>query len=182
MTRLAIACIVEGHGEVEAIPVLLRRLIPNADFPRPVRVKRQKVVQPGELERYVKIANAAVEDRGGIGSVLLVLDADNDCAAELGPSLLQRMKDSVPERTVACAIAVRQYESWLIAGDPSAETVQDEVRGGKAWLAQRHGRYVETVDQPRLTARFDLERAARESRSFRHLCKEIDRLLSSLEQ
>ena len=59
---LTIASIVEGHGEVEALPILLRRIakvvLPDSriSVPRPIRVKRQRVVKPGELEWYVQLA------------------------------------------------------------------------------------------------------------------------------
>lgn len=51
--------VVEGHGDVAATPVLLRRIAQEAlpdqyvDILRPVRVKRHLVVKSDELERYV---------------------------------------------------------------------------------------------------------------------------------
>ena len=46
-----IATIVEGHGEVEAVPLLLRRIAQGispglvVDVPRPIRVKRQQFLK-----------------------------------------------------------------------------------------------------------------------------------------
>ena len=56
-----IVTIVEGHGEVEAVPILLRRIVeavaPNANVEvvPPIRVDRYKVVKPTELERARRV-------------------------------------------------------------------------------------------------------------------------------
>lgn len=66
-----VACIVEGHGDVSAVPLLIRR-IAAAGFPeldllvlRPIRVSRQKLVKAGELERAVELAARQTGVRGG---------------------------------------------------------------------------------------------------------------------
>lgn len=51
--------IVEGKGEVEAVPVLLRKIfdemgVYDVTVTRPFRVKRNRVVRPGEIERTVR--------------------------------------------------------------------------------------------------------------------------------
>jgi len=174
-----IATIVEGHGEVEAIPVLIRRLRPDAICPRPVRVKRQRVLMPGELERHARIADAGIVDRGGLGGVLLVLDADNACAATDGPILTGRLRAALPHRPVACCLAVREFESWLLAGLDSQPEATDEARGGKAALIRALGEYAPTVDQPKCAARMDIDRASALSRSFRHFAEAVVRLASN---
>lgn len=179
MSGTVIASIVEGHGDVDALPILLRRINSSLVVARPIRVKRQRIVDPDELRRYALIAEANIVQRGGRGSVLLLLDADQDCAATLGPVLRRHISEALPHRTCACSLAVRDYESWLVAGDALAPTNPDESRGGKAWLAQRHGHYSETADQPRLTARLDIPRVEAASRSFRHLVAAV-RLLCEL--
>lgn len=58
----SIVAIVEGHGEEEAVPLLLRRIAaavaPTADIEilPPIRVERNRVVRPEELERVVELA------------------------------------------------------------------------------------------------------------------------------
>lgn len=175
-----LACLVEGHGDVAAVPVLIRRTDPLVHVPRPIRVKRQKIVQQGELERYLQIAEANIVDGGGVGGILLVLDADQDCAAQLGPQLLDRMCNAIPDRPAAVVVAVREFESWLVAGLAETDNFPDESRPSKGWLAARDGRYVETIDQPRLSATFDMARAFQRSRSYRHWCTSMDRLRTAL--
>lgn len=53
--------IVEGHGEVAAVPVLLRRLRAEAeawgiDIGRPIRRNRSQLVKQSELEQSVRLA------------------------------------------------------------------------------------------------------------------------------
>ena len=52
MTSPSIACIVEGHGEVEAVPILIRQIAGRIDpalpviVRRPLRVSRSQLVPP----------------------------------------------------------------------------------------------------------------------------------------
>lgn len=51
-----VGCIVEGEGDVAAVPLLIRRIAAELypelaiDTPRPIRVHRNQVVQPDKLE------------------------------------------------------------------------------------------------------------------------------------
>ena len=57
-----IITIVEGDGEVQAVPILIRRIAEVAtpgvfpDVPKPIRVRRDGILKPGEIERYVELA------------------------------------------------------------------------------------------------------------------------------
>lgn len=57
---IRIGCIVEGHGDVEAVPILVRRLARELDpdlaveTPRPIRVPKDRLLKTGELERHVE--------------------------------------------------------------------------------------------------------------------------------
>ncbi len=58
----------------------------------------------------------------------------------------------------------------------------EEVRGAKEWLSDRMEgtrRYKETLDQPGLTAVFDIASARPRSDSFDKCCREITRLLGA---
>jgi hypothetical protein len=67
---LVVTALVEGHGEVEALPLLLRRILevvaPEVwvDVRRPLRVNRGTMLKKGEFERYVELA---VRQNGGEG-------------------------------------------------------------------------------------------------------------------
>ncbi len=193
----AIASIVEGDGEVEAVPVLLRRLaallVPQIfiQVPRPVRVKRDKVVKPGELERAIELA-ARQAGRGG--AIFILLDADDDCPAELAPNLLARARQARSDFPVGLALAKCEYEAWFLTAaeslrgqrNPAADLTSppdpENVRGAKEWLSRHmtgtHA-YAETLDQAPLTERFDIH-GARRTNSFDKCFRELERLLTGL--
>jgi len=189
---IRIVAIVEGRGEVRAVPVLLRRIATSlglsVDVPRPIRVARQKIVKAGKLERAVELA---ARRAGQNGHVLVILDADDDCPAALAAELLQRATDARPDRQTCVVLAKSEYESWLLAavgsiagqrgirssvtppGDP------ESVRDAKGWLSRHmsHGwSYRPTRDQAALTACFDLE-AARDAPSFEKLWRDVGKML-----
>ncbi|MBL7497324.1 DUF4276 family protein [Frankia sp. CNm7] len=122
MTPLRIATIVEGQGEVAAVPVLLRRiaaeLAPEVwlELPRPHRVSRPTVVGKDGLESVLAVVAEQVDQADG---VLVLLDADDDCPAALGPSLLARSQICRPDRRVSVVIANREFEAWFLAAAAS---------------------------------------------------------------
>jgi hypothetical protein len=194
-----LACIVEGHGEVEAVPVLIRRIAiiidPSmvVDIPNPIRVPRALLVKEGEVERAVALAAAKL---GTPGAILMVIDADDDCPATLGTDLLHRAQRTRPDFPIGVVLAKSEYEAWFLASAPSlagrrglspdisAPRNPEEIRGAKGWLTRQmpSGRkYAETTDQAALTACFDME-AAKGAPSFDKCYREVDRLLRSTAQ
>ena len=187
-----IASIVEGHGEVKALPILLRRialsLSPHSPIEalRPNRVKRQRIVNPGELERYVELA---ARQTGPDGAILILLDADDECPADLASDLLRRAKAARSDRRIRAVLAKMEYEAWFIAATRSiASEYGSDVRpppdpeaisDAKGWLGQnvlRGARYHPTRHQPSFTAAFDLN-AARAAPSFDKLWRDVTSLL-----
>lgn len=188
-----VACIVEGDGEVAALPVLLRRvadwLSPGTfvDVPQPIRVRRDRFLnRDDEFRRNLLLAAAKC---GNDGWILVVLDADNDCPAELGQRILERTRDIVPHRRVSVILANREYEAWFLAAAESLNGQRgfrfdnppnfkpEQPRDAKGWLGQRisGGTYRERTDQPAFSALMDLQQAFDHSRSFRKLCSEWSR-------
>lgn len=185
-----IGFIVEGHGEVYSVPLLMRRLGERfgvaCTSPPPLRVKRPVIVKPGELERHVELMADKV---GAGGRILILLDADDDLACQLGPALLQRARAVRPDRTIGVVLAVKEYEAWFLAAatslrgqrglpaelDPPPEP--ERIRDAKGWLSARMPiTYSPTRDQPAFTATFDLD-AARACASFDKCCREFAALL-----
>jgi len=76
---LSIAAIVEGHAEVESVPLLLRRIfaqlgVSDIQVARPFRVKRNRVVKAGELERAIR---QTIQDRAEVGGIMVLIDSDD---------------------------------------------------------------------------------------------------------
>ncbi len=191
---LHLACIVEGHGEIDSFPTILRRIGQAVDLQTAVqiihrvRIPRGSLVKPDELERAVELAGRHV---GSGGSLFILLDSDDDQPCELGPHLLDRARAARPDLRISVILAHREFECWFLAAaeslrgrrglaaDLTAPADPEAVRGAKEWLAARMGgRYAETVDQPALAALFDLE-AARRAPSFDRLYRKIEALLTS---
>lgn len=191
---ITIASIVEGEGEVQAVPELLRRIaydseIWNGVFPRPIRVPRSKLAMPEHLARLVQ---AAAENVAGRGGVLVLLDADDDCPAKLGPLLQEAAQGARPDKRVRVVVANHEFENWFLAAgqslagkkglaDPLQLPAQPEgVRDAKGWLSRNmttgHS-YKPVVDQTGLVKIFDMQAARRASGSFNKLRREVDYLL-----
>ncbi len=129
MNRYVIVPIVEGHGEVRAVPTLIRRWLRHRNFHRhfdvhlagPVRASGKgalKVAHDDDdelgVEHYVEIAMLRQPD-----AILVILDADNDDPKILGPQLLRRAREQVPADFPICVVlARREYEAWFLAAFP----------------------------------------------------------------
>jgi len=163
--------IVEGQSEVESAGILLRRLLEKQAIhdivvAKPFRVKRDKVVRDGELEKAIRQAERSRENSAGL---LVLLDVDDDCAAELGPKLQQRVSgvSSLPATVV---LAEMEFEAWLLGAqeslrgvrgiDPDAELVSNpqNIRDAKGALSRlmKNRRYIPVDDQPALVSAMDL--------------------------
>jgi len=187
--------IVEGEGEVAALRPLIENIIASsagAVYPhimRPHRMHRGSLANNiGELELF---AAAALAEAGPAARLLVLLDADDDCPAELGPQLRQRLAARFPDNPVSVNIADREYESWFIAsaaaianriGAVSPPAPPDNIaaiRDAKGWV-RRHlagGAYRATRHQPSFSTMIDVPLARRRSPSFNRFCRELERLL-----
>lgn len=186
--------IVEGYSEVEAVPLLLRRLLerlerPDVQVARPFRVSRLGVVREGQIERAIL---QGVRDRGEVTAVLVILDADDDDPAELEATLLSRCR-RVVSLPVAVVAAHRELEAWFlgskdalrnvcgIKADANAPPNPESIRGAKERLTSNMvggRRYLEVTDQPVMAVRMDLDLAGRRCPSFQRLAAELERILA----
>ena len=195
---LVIASIFEGHGEVEAVPILLRRIVntlhPGLDLrtPHPIRVPRNRLLLPKELERMIELAARNI---GGEGGIVVLLDSDDECPAQRAPELAERAHTARPNVPSGVILAKCEFENWFLAGaeslrgqrrlpnDLQSPEDPEAVRGAKEWLTQkmpRGSRYSETIDQAALASIVDLAAVHKASRSFRKLHKEVARLCREL--
>jgi len=194
--RVTIASVVEGEGEIAALPVVLRRLmfdmqIWNADIQRPFLMDRGRLVKRGGLEAAVD-GLARRLPPAAPGGILVVIDADDDCPAALGPALLKRAEVVRPDRRIAVVLANREFEAWFIAAAPSlcgraglpddlaSPEDCEQPRDCKGWLSRRRndgGSYRPRVDQPALADAFDMDMARVNAPSFDKFCRDIGYLI-----
>jgi len=187
---LNIASIVEGHGEVEALPILVRRILTEADpgrsanICRPIRKPRDTLLRPGELEKATELAARKINRAGAI---LIVLDSEGEPPCQLGPQLLGRAQSVAANLPVRLVLAHCEWEAWYLAAASSLSGHRglnsplvppfdpEAIRGAKEWLRKNMSpsrTYSETIDQPAYANRFDLQ-AARNAPSFAKLCRDI---------
>ena len=189
--------IVEGHGEVEALPVLLRRLRNEAsawkvEIGAPIRRPRNKLASELGVMQAVETARR----QPACGAILIVFDGDKDCPAEVGPKV--QGWAAAAARHLPCEVVLphREYEAWFLAAVESLRTHElirtdaashpdPEQPRAKAHLKQRlaPGRtYSPTSHQAKLSALFSLEHAYRRCRSFRKLTTSFGSLLRAMDQ
>ena len=186
--------IVEGQGEQAAVQRLVQRILHyqgcdgEARVLKPLRKKRGDLTRQGGLERHVK---AALNKAKGEARVLVLIDAEDDCAARLGPELQRRLESVASGSAV---LAVRQYENWLVAdasalsghhrfqASMTAPGNPEAIRNPKQWLGDRRtdGRsYSPTAHQARLTELVDIDVIRQRCDSFDKFCREVKRLATS---
>ena len=198
MSIVRIGCIVEGHGDDNAVPVVVQR-VARTEVPATlviaetlVRRDRGLLVQRDRLVMDIEFVARRLVGQGGI---LIVLDADDDCPARLGPQMQDWAQNSRPDLPIAVVLAAREFESWFLASAESLRGHSDlpdslenhprpeGVRDAKGWLSSQMPRrrsYSPSADQPALARVFDLELARARSDSFDKCYREITRLLHAL--
>jgi hypothetical protein len=196
---IQISCVVEGHGDVEAVPILIRRIAGEFQPPvdvniqPPIRTPKSRLTKPGELERAVDFASRKLT---APGAVFVLLDSDEDCPGQVGPALLARAQSVRNDLLVAVVLAKCEFESWFIASVESmagqngfpiqiqAPLDPESIRGAKEWLTEQMqgGRtYSPTLDQPALARIFSFDLALRTG-SFSKCHREVSRILSALSE
>jgi hypothetical protein len=186
--------IVEGPGDMAAVPLLVRRALQarerwdwtvgHAKKAGGVNTFRNKA------EAFLRYA-AQEPDCGGI---LVLLDLDDGCACDEARALAEQARSFLLPVPVTIVLACREYEAWFLAslptlagndGLPADLTYPGPVenpRDVKGWLTAQMPRgraYKETTHQEKFTARLDFGLAQERSRSFQRLCHAIDQLFEA---
>jgi hypothetical protein len=188
--------IVEGYGEVQAVPELVRRVLQHhqayeISVDHPIRQSRSKLAREDTFKAAVAVARKQTD----CSAILVVFDADKDCPADLAPQLLRWGADQLGEFPLWVVIAKREYEAWLIASIESLQgrrNIRSDARppddvevihDAKGWLSAQMPaliKYSETCDQAALTAALDFRLAHQRSSSFRKLWRDLARLTERL--
>jgi Domain of unknown function (DUF4276) len=194
--------IVEGDGEVLAVPALLHRLLQEmGESSFQVATPKNahgsgNLAKPDGIERFVKYAWLEPD----CSSVLVLIDGDSaDCPMKLASGLSSRIRALNGPKPVAIVVANREYEAWFLAslaslrGRAIGEGLRfpsnchipgspETIRGAKEWISKQLPRgkiYKETEHQVTMTRLIDLNEASKNSRSFRRLQSALDFLLAS---
>lgn len=144
------------------------------------------------MTNVVTYGGHKISEAGTGGVIVCILDADDDCPAEIGPEILHIIEAARPDIPASVVVAKHEYENWLIASAKSlrnhkrirdtAESPDDPEQIGdvKGFLARRlmveGAFYSPTVDQPALTTYLDFD-LARTCDSFDKLYRDLTRIL-----
>lgn len=188
--------IVEGHGDVQAVPFLLRRLLGEAGLHaigvgRPIRRKVSELRTQTGIEKAVRLALLDPQ----CAAILFLFDSEDSCPRELSRMVLGWAQQAAAAKPCFVVLAYREYETWFLAAIESLRGkcgIRDDAtvlpdcetrRGAKEALEEympRNRSYHETTDQAKLTAQFDLALAYSRSRSFRKMVKFVGDLAATL--
>jgi hypothetical protein len=120
---------------------------------------------------------------------MLLMDADDDCPARLGPTLLERCR-SVTQLPISVVLATRELEAWFLGAkeslrgargittDATAPENPENIRGAKERLNEnmQRRRYIAVDDQPALSHTMDLQSAQTRCPSFDKFVREVEHL------
>ena len=198
----SIASIVEGDGDVAAVPGLLRRILGKRFGRYDIQASKAKPAngKPNLLKKFEQFLRYAIID--SCDAILVIVDADEQCPVEQAGKLAARAAALNLAVPVAIVYAKSEYETWFISNltDCTGETIRDrlgisdtehapdnveDIRGAKGWLNERmpgDRAYKETEDQGPLTYHIDLDLTHGKSRSFRRLCDAVGELVYAIDQ
>jgi len=193
---MRIYSIVEGHGEVQAVPVLLRRLLDeygvfNVDVPPAFRRRQSHLLTKEGLQLSVKLAKLQPDCSG----IVVLFENEDDCPKSLGPKLSEWAK--AVSHPIPCIVALphREYEAWFLASlnslkgkrmirenaiSPENPEYFRDAKGVLEECMEEGACYLETTDQAAFSALFNLREAYLNSRSFRHLVKAFGELIGGM--
>lgn len=181
-----IGLVVEGPGDKDAFPILLRKYLQAQGVyaeligkPVPLKGKGSATSPSNGVEGYVLAAA-----RPGCCGIIVLVDADKDASCVLGPELLARAQ-AVTAVPVVVVVAERDFEDWLYC---SIETLEI---GDVSWSPAQRGKsviesliapakYVKSTMQARLTHRVDVSIARSRSSSLDRLFRKVDAIVATL--
>jgi len=162
--------IVEGHGEVEAVPNLMARLgkelCPGLPWRQPIRGTNLHQWE-GQRRGGIRIYAELVRSKQDAGALLILRDEDDQCPRDLAPKMAERLRGLKLPFPTAYVLFHPEYEVLFLPcledmGLPTWDRDSWEARRGiKEWLSGQlpKGRsYKPTVDQLRMTRSLDLEK------------------------
>ncbi|HAH07456.1 MAG TPA: hypothetical protein DCM05_13205 [Elusimicrobia bacterium] len=190
--------IVEGHGEVRAVPVLLRRLLAEAqcfgvEVGRPILRTQAQFRSKVEVEKAVRLALFHPD----CAAVVILFDGEDDCPKDVADKARAWARGAAGQIPCDVVVAYREYETWLLSaveslhgecGISNVATAPDnpesrrDAKGALEEFMPVRRAYSETLDQPAMSAVFDMGMAHRRSRSFQKLVKAVGEVLAQLKQ
>jgi hypothetical protein len=192
---MKIVPIVEGEGELLAVPALLSRLIYEL-FIFDVFVDSAKFCTKSQMIKREFVGKFVTHTKNINGdAVIFIFDADKLCARNIVPHMLEWAKEFRSDLPCGVVMARREYEVWFMASMESMRGIElggdkkipddfsyafsvEEISSPKSRF-EVFG-YKEATHQQALTSKIDFQLAYLRSSSFRKLVREVVRVLTDL--
>ena len=186
--------IVEGYGEVEAAPLLARRVafeLLNTYTATFIQQRRRGLchLRSQNWHHFRRYLKAAFYENCPI---LWMLDVDDDCAVDVAIEMSNVANEENCPVPFAVNLWVREFETMFLYDletlskkldrfDLDGATNQPEtIRGVKEWISSRMPKgsiYKPSVDQARISGSIDVSKVFNTYRSFQHFVKTLEWLL-----
>ncbi len=185
--------IVEGPGDIDAVPTLLHRILRHRQWWNWSVAPPKRAGNLGNLKKRLDDFIQYAHKEKDCQAILILLDLDDGCPANEARALAARVRQLHLRCPVAIVLAHREYEAWFLASlatiagshglsaDLTFEGDVERIRGVKEWLtAQKPAgqAYKPALEQTSFTNLIDLDLAQGRSRSFRRLCHALEELVS----
>lgn len=197
----AIFPIVEGHGEVSAVPEIVRKIsyerenIFDCNVFKPYRMSRGKIVRFGDdLDKVIRYGEAKIASDGVDGGILILVDSDDDCPVVLQRKFMKFFGRGNYRVPVSFVLPKREYEAWFIScvehmrthpsvrDDAISHPDPESLRDAKGFFSKDvlidGVNYSETIDQVRYSSIINVECVFERCRSFQKFCNEVGRILA----
>ncbi|HLX65270.1 MAG TPA: DUF4276 family protein [Planctomycetota bacterium] len=187
---------VEGEGDCEAAPILIRRMLSENSERHgvlldhdPFRIGDVTNITGNSKSEWLRFIKQARRDRANVAGILTILDGDkkkvearNFCANEVAVELAKRARESGAGSVFSLAVvfACMEYETWLVAGHAEHFAKYngpdlEQKRNAKQLLGRP---YSPVPHQAEFTRSADLNMIrSRNLRSFRRLENAVQQLL-----
>lgn len=196
MSCRSIGILLEGDGDAEAVPVLLRKIIELRQYfdmqigARPIAVG--DYIGMMKAEKFLRFFRYAIF-RDDLDGVIIALDCDDHCALEVVTTTYNRIRDLAikANKPVGIILFVREYETMFLVNlahiasrsaiqiDPDAVSQIGNpmaLRDAKGYLSSaiKGGTYKPTRDQARITGSMDIQQCAQNYRPLQHFINVVD--------
>ena len=194
--RRAIQPVVEGDGDLRAVPVLIRRLLSSKELDNihvlPPQRRGELPKVRAEFSRFLRVAQKEN------APILWVMDfdcTDCTCAKREYEQLMARARIEIGDWPVEFCFMVKEFETLFLADEKTtreyfsipptevwpveAEQIRD-AKGTISRLLPKGQTYKPTLHQDKLAARVSLEMGLNQCRSLDHLRKALDRLVQRM--
>lgn len=193
MTMNRLLVIVEGEGDMKAVPLLVRKVLELHElFDVTVLHPQRRGELPKVLANFENWYRVALKERA---SILWVVDYDCDdctCVARHSDQLRQRASAIFQGWPFEVCLMNKEFETLFLADPKATRSVlrkipediafpsdPESIRGAKEWLSKAMPNgfaYKPTVHQDKIAAALNLDHLRETSPSFAHLERALIKL------